>query len=172
MLLKSERISLRALEPKDIDLLYAWENDTSLWEVSHTQTPFSRRSLQEYVRVSHYDIYTTKQLRLIIQNEEETVVGLVDLFDFDPYHLRAGVGILVNKKYEGKGYASEALKTLKVYVKEILGLHQLYANIQQKNKRSLALFEKQGFTIVAIKKDWLKTPDSWEDEVLLQCLDL
>ncbi len=172
MLLKTEKISLRALELEDVDLLYAWENDTLLWEVSHTQTPFSKHTLREYVRVAHYDIYTTKQLRLVIQNEEETVVGLIDLFEFDPYHLRAGVGIVINKKYEERGYASEALKLLKVYVKQMLGLHQLYANIQSKNKRSLALFQKQGFAVVAVKKDWLKTPDSWEDEILLQCLDL
>ncbi len=170
MLLKSEKISLRALEPEDIDLLYAWENDTMLWEVSHTQAPFSRHLLQEYLATAHLDIYTTKQLRLVIQNSEEEVVGLVDLFDFEPYHLRAGVGILIHADFQNFGYATEALGVLKNYAQKAFGLHQLYANIQEKNTKSLTLFQKQGFEVVGCKKDWLKTFDGWENELILQCV--
>ena len=35
-------VSLRALDPTDLDLLYIWENDTSLWDVGNSITPFSR----------------------------------------------------------------------------------------------------------------------------------
>ena len=31
-LLENERIILRALEPEDLDVLYRWENDASLWQ--------------------------------------------------------------------------------------------------------------------------------------------
>ncbi len=142
MLLKSELISLRALEPEDIDLLYAWENDTALWEVSHTRTPFSKHLLKEYLKTSYLDIYTIKQLRLVIQDAENRPVGLLDLFDFEPYHQRAGVGILVHRDF--------------------------FANIQEKNTKSLALFQKQGFEIIGLKKDWLKTAEGWENELTLQ----
>ncbi len=168
MLLKGELISLRALEVEDIDLLYAWENDTALWEVSHTQTPFSKHLLKEYLKTSYLDIYTIKQLRLVIQGAENEPVGLLDLFDFEPYHQRAGVGILVHRDFQNSGYASEALKLLKEYAKNRLGLHQLFANIQEKNTKSLALFQKQGFEIIGLKKDWLKTADGWENELSLQ----
>ena len=40
--LKGEHIYLRALEPEDLDFVYRIENDTSLWELSDTQTPYSR----------------------------------------------------------------------------------------------------------------------------------
>ncbi len=170
MLLKSERIALRALEPEDVDLLYAWENNTMLWEVSHTQTPFSRHLLREYLATAHLDIYTTKQLRLVIQNTDEQVIGLIDLFDFEPYHLRAGVGIFIHTDFQNSGYAAEALQLLKSYAQEALGLHQLYANIQEKNEKSLALFQKQGFEVIGLKKDWLKTFSGWENELLLQCM--
>ena len=50
---------------------------------------------------------------LIIQNENMQAVGAVDLFDFEPYHLRAGVGILIHKaENRGKGYAGDALQAL------------------------------------------------------------
>ena len=34
------KIKLRALEPEDIELLYQWENNMEIWEVSNTKTLF------------------------------------------------------------------------------------------------------------------------------------
>ncbi|MFW5831234.1 MAG: GNAT family N-acetyltransferase, partial [Prolixibacteraceae bacterium] len=67
--LKYGKISLRPLEPEDIDLLYQWENNMEIWEVSNTKAPFSRHILAMYIKESARGIYETKQLRLIIQNE-------------------------------------------------------------------------------------------------------
>lgn len=94
MFIKGENIHLRALEPEDVDVLYKWENNREIWHVSNTQTPFSRYVLEQFLVNAHEDIYTNKQLRLIISpNESDIPVGAIDLFDFDPYHLRAGIGI-------------------------------------------------------------------------------
>ena len=167
--LKYGKISLRPLEPEDIELLYLWENNLEIWEVSNTKTPFSKHILAQYLIESAKDIYETKQLRLIIQNEKLEPVGAIDLFDFEPYHLRAGVGVLIhNNANKNRGYATDALKALSNYTFEILGLKQLYANIAADNLNSIKLFEKSGFKQVGIKKDWLRTSRGWKDEVLLQ----
>ena len=167
--LKYGKISLRPLEPEDIELLYLWENNLEIWEVSNTKTPFSKHILAQYLIESAKDIYETKQLRLIIQNEKSDPVGAIDLFDFEPYHLRAGVGILIhNNTDKNKGYATDALKALSVYTFEILGLKQLYANITTDNTNSIHLFEKSGFVQVGIKKDWIKTSSGWKNEFLYQ----
>jgi diamine N-acetyltransferase len=163
------KISLRPLEPEDIDLLYQWENNMEIWEVSNTRTPFSKYVLAGYLKESARDIYETKQLRLIIENEKSEAVGAIDLFDFDPYHMRAGIGILIHKpENRNHGYATDALNAMFGYVVEILGLKQLYANIAAKNEASIHLFEKEGFVESGIKKNWLKTSDGWEDEIFLQ----
>lgn len=162
-------ISLRPLEPEDIDLLYQWENNMEIWEVSNTKTPYSRHILAQYLQDSAKDIYELKQLRLIIQNEHSDPVGAVDLFDFEPYHLRAGVGILVyNPANRKHGYATSALQALSDYTLHTLGLKQLYANIASDNTESIQLFEKLGFKQAGIKKDWLKIPGGWKDEILFQ----
>ena len=167
--LKYGKISLRPLEPEDIELLYKWENNLEIWEVSNTKTPFSKHILAQYLIESAKDIYETKQLRLIIQNKKLEPVGAIDLFDFEPYHLRAGVGILIhNNSDKNRGYATDALKALSAYTFEILGLKQLYANIAENNTNSIHLFEKSGFVQVGIKKDWLKTIGGWKDEILFQ----
>jgi len=175
---KSNTVSvyLRALEPGDVDLLYKWENNRGIWTVSNTITPFSKYILTRYIENSHLDIYQTRQLRLMIDisdNDKHTVtIGAVDLFDFEPYHLRAGVGILIgNEGYKGKGYASYALEELIHYAFDTLQLHQLFANILVENKTSLKLFQNHGFKKAGIKKHWIKTPYEYKDEYLLQLIN-
>jgi len=163
------KIKLRPIEPDDIELLYQWENNMEIWNVSNTKTPYSKYILAEYLKESAKDIYETKQLRLIIQNENSAPVGAVDLFDFDPYHMRAGIGILIHgTENRNHGYGSDALNAIFGYAAEVLGLKQLYANIAASNELSIHLFEKTGFEKTGIKKNWLKTLAGWEDEVLLQ----
>jgi diamine N-acetyltransferase len=168
-LLAYGKITLRPIEPDDIELLYHWENNMEIWNVSNTRTPFSKYILAEYIKESAKDIYETKQLRLIIQNEISEPVGAVDLFDFEPYHMRAGIGILIHSsENRNNGYGFDALNAVFGYAVEVLGLKQLYANITFKNEVSIHLFEKAGFIQTGIKKNWLKTPKGWEDEVFMQ----
>jgi len=163
------KVTLRPVEPADIDLLYQWENNMEIWNVSNTRTPFSRFILAEYLKESAKDIYETKQLRLIIETLDGMPVGAVDLFDFDPYHMRAGIGILIhNAENRDHGYASDALQVMFDYALNVLGLKQLYANIAAGNEVSIHLFQKAGFVVTGTKLNWLKTAKGWEDELLLQ----
>lgn len=171
-MLENRNISLRAPEPGDLELLYIWENDTSIWRISGTLAPFSRNVLRMYLDNAGKDIYEMKQLRLIIQlKSNHRPVGAIDLFDFDPHHHRAGVGILVaDPSDRRKGYAREALETLQEYCFGILNLHQLYCNIEAGNKASIALFKNAGFTEIGRKKEWLYTADGYKDELFFQKL--
>ncbi len=172
-MLESDIVRLRALEPEDVDILYKWENDTNVWKVSHTTAPFSRHILRQFIDSQKYDVWETRQLRLIIESvEENKAVGVIDLFDIDPYNRRAGVGILVyDKKDKGQGYASVALQLLIRYSFMILQLNQLYCNILFDNTPSLNLFRSKGFLTVGIKREWVKTTSGWMDEYLLQLLN-
>ena len=134
MTLTGKTIFLRALEPIDIEVLYQWENNTENWQVSNTISPFSRFVLEQYIASSHQDIYTNKQLRLMICLKTDTsitsetkTIGTIDLFDFDANNKRAGIGILIGETSERKkGFASEALQLLIDYCFDTLNLHQVY----------------------------------------------
>jgi len=167
--LRGDQIYLRALEPSDIDFLYTLENTTSLWEISGTTTPYSKHVLQLYLENAHRDIFEVKQLRLCICNKTDMVLGLIDLFDFDPKNRRAGMGIVILSADEhNKGIGYEAITILSDYAFTTLGLKQLYANVIEDNLASLHLFEKLGFIKVGTKKDWIFTNGSFKNEILLQ----
>jgi diamine N-acetyltransferase len=173
--LTGKHVMLRALEPGDIDLLYSWENDTSIWNVSNTLTPFSRFQLEEFVLNTQSDIFASRQLRmmvdLVVSGEELTPVGTIDLFDFDPIHYRAGVGILIRGPYREKGYALEAMHIFIRYAFGTLRLHQLYCHIAPDNLSSLKLFEKLGFVRCGIKKDWIYDGKGWQEEWMFQMIN-
>lgn len=171
--LRGNKVALRALEPEDLDFLYAIENDENIWEVSNTQTPYSRFLIRQYLKNAQQDIYQAKQLRLAICNlTDKKAIGLIDLFEFDPANKRAGVGIIMHDEADrGKGYGREALGMLIGYAFSKLHLHQLYANIGVGNSASISLFTTFGFQFIGIKKDWNNRGTYYEDEALYQLIN-
>ena len=220
-------VRLRAVEPADIDRMYLWENDASVWEVSGTLVPFSRHTLQRFLDEQAYDLLQTRQQRLIIEVPETTgrtddgqeamqdgqkeqtllagqagqdmlvgkygqhmraglemqteldmragarqamrAVGALDLFELDMLHRRAGIGILIHAEADRlHGYARDAVETICRHAREVLGLHQVWCNVGAANEASLRLFAACGFRETGRKRDWLRTAEGWQDEVLLQ----
>jgi len=163
------KITLRALEPEDINFLYVIENDIDNWEVSETKIPFSRYLLHEYLKNIGDDITKTEQLRLVIEDKStKEQLGLIDLFDFDAINRKCGIGIIINSENRNSGYATEALTLLTKYCKDTLNLHQLYCDIQCENTASIAFFENNGFIKTGEKKDWHVKANIYSDVYFFQ----
>lgn len=161
-------VTLRAIEPEDLDVLYKIENDRALWNVGITNVPYSRYALHDYIASSAGDIYNDRQVRLMVENENSCVVGIIDIVNFDPRHRRAEVGIVIKNEHRGKGYAGEALRQIADYSLTVLHLHQLYALVDAENTASLRLFEKVGFQKGGELKDWLFDGRKYRKTVLMQ----
>lgn len=162
------QVFLRAIEPEDLDILYGIENDMSLWNVSVTSVPYSRYTLYDYIANTKSDIYADRQVRMMIENANHEVVGIVDLINFDPKHMRAEIGIVIERKHRNKGLAQSAINKIKEYSLDILHLHQLYAYINVDNKQSLNLFERCGFLPSNELKDWLFDGKKYHNALLMQ----
>ena len=163
---------LRAPEPEDLELLYKWENDSSMWELSGTLVPFSRHTLRKYIEDSGKSIYESGQARFMIDlTPDNDTIGTVDLFDFDSYHLRAGIGILIaDPEHRNSGYGTMAVEGVIDYAFSKLKLHQLHCNILSDNSASLKLFTNLGFKQTCIKKEWIRSDKLFKDEILLQLI--
>ena len=161
-------IHLRALEPSDLDFLFALENDERLWAVSNTLIPFAKHTLQEYITQAKEDVFSAKQQRFVISDAQNTALGVIDLYDFDPTHHRAGVGLVINIAHRGNGLGRIALDLIEVYAFDRLQLHQLYAGVGENNSMSLSLFRAAGYLQCGVKKDWNYINHSYHDEVVFQ----
>ncbi|TFD98840.1 N-acetyltransferase [Dysgonomonas capnocytophagoides] len=173
MYLENDDIKLRALEPEDLEVLYKWENDTQLWIHGNTLSPYSKLALREYIAdTQQTDIYQAKQLRLMIELESDgTVIGTVDIYDFDFHHAKAGIGILVDNAYRQCNYATIALELVHEYIFNFLRINQLYAYIASDNKNSLKLFEKSGYKQSGFLKQWIYCSEQYKDVYIYQLVN-
>lgn len=163
-------IQLRAIEPADLELLYLWENDAEVWRVSGTLAPVSRDRLARFIDEQSYDLYTTRQMRLII-DVDGVMVGSVDIFDFEPLHRRFGVGILIYAdEHRRRGYARRVIEMIREYARNTLDLKQIWVTIDEDNVASIALFESCGFVLSARRKEWINRAGRFIDELEYQCI--
>jgi len=171
-LLQNQNIKLRAPEITDAEFIYNCENHTENWDTGSSTTPFSMQTILEHITNSFtQDIFTTKQFRfIIVQKVNNSSLGIVDIYDYDPLHMRCGVGIIIfpdeNKK---KSIGFQALEILKAYCFDFLRLQQIYCDIADNNRASISLFKKANFKKSGTKKEWLNTANGFVDVSFFQC---
>ena len=146
--LQNKLISLRALEPRDSELLFDLENDVELWKYSNRNQPYSKDLLQNYIANSHKDIFETRQIKFTISTMEDIAVGFIDLFDFEPLHHRAGVGLVIRKLDHRKGYGAAALDLISNYARNHLQLHQLMLTLPLKIKSVFNFLKIKGIVLL------------------------
>jgi diamine N-acetyltransferase len=169
-MLKGNLVTLRALEPQDIDVLYNWENDDENWKISSTLKPFSKNLIKNYIENEENDIFQTKQIRFIITliSEKNISIGTIDLFDYDPYNSRIGLGILIAKEFRNNGFAREAISLIIEYCFNLLNIHQIFCHISEINIESIKLFQSIGFKEIGVIKDWIFNGLNYENVIFFQ----
>ncbi|MDE6337130.1 MAG: GNAT family N-acetyltransferase [Muribaculaceae bacterium] len=152
-----DSVKLRAVEPIDADMMYEVENDSRCWRYGEVIAPLSRRIIRDYALNYDADPFSARQLRLIITCLSEGCqyqAGVVDLYEIDPIHRRAFVGIYILPPFRERGIAHTALRLLEDYAAQILRLRKLAARIESINTSSIRLFEKATFVKSATLSDW------------------
>ena len=165
-------LRLRKIEPSDLPFLYQWENDAIMWADSDTHNPLSRHDLHQYIENTTGDIYRDGQLRLIIENIEDTqsllnttqlstsIMGCIDLFDFDARNRKAAIGMYIAPDARGKGVGKQAVQLLEDYAFGFLHLRMLYAIISVRNTPCSHIYEQMGYSPSSLLKDWTLEGDA------------
>jgi len=167
----STPLRLRCPDRGDVEQLLAWENDPAVWKFGWAWRPLAHSEMLDYVeRQLGSTPFGMGGARLLLHFGGEAPMGVVDLYDLNPLHLRAGVGLLIaDPESRGRGYGTAALELVKQYAFDHLLLHQLFASVQSDNQHSLSLFTAQGFQPCGTRKHWFRGQQGWTDELLLQC---
>ncbi len=171
-ILENENIILRKVEPEDIDFLYTVENNPDFWFVSETKAPFSRWQIKQHIESSVYDIYASKELRLIVESKPDNrKLGIIDLFDFDPFNMRVGIGIVICKEFQNQNIAASALEMVIDYAFKVLNVRQLWCNIDAGNIASINLFSRKFcFEHNGTLKSWKRNGDEFLDVYFYQLI--
>jgi diamine N-acetyltransferase len=165
-------LTLRAVEPDDLDSLYRWENDFDQWATTSSSAPLSRHQLWQYIHDYDADIFTSRQIRFVItENASGLAVGTIDIFDFAPADRRGWIGIYLAPEHRGNGYALKAMALLEQYAVQSIGIHQLTALTAVCNESSLALFKAAGYKSCGRLRSWIRySHGRYEDVIIWQKL--
>ncbi len=143
--LQTERLVLRKIRLEDAEDMYAYSQDSKatqylLWD-PHPNLLYTEqyiRYLQErYAAGDYYDF-------AIECKEDGKMIGTVGFTSFDLPNLSAEVGYVVAPKYQGQGYATEALGKVISFGFERCGLARIAAVCMKDNIASLRVMEKCG----------------------------
>lgn len=156
------------MEPEDLEVLFEIENDERDWNVGVTNVPYSKSLLLDYITNASGDIYADKQVRLMIENGENVTVGIVDLINFSPSHLRAELGIVIKNEFRHRGYGVSVVRKVCEYCRNVLHLHQIYAIVPKNNVSCSKMLESVGFQRNMVLKEWLFNGKSYDDAQLFQ----
>jgi diamine N-acetyltransferase len=161
---------LRSLQISDVDWMLSVENNPEFWIYGDNQTPYLREDIEQFIieSISNGDLQVN-QLRKVIEWNDKPV-GMVDLFDIDYDHLRAGVGILIFE-YEARsrGLAVWAIHEIEQLAQRELGMHQLHCSVRANNVAGIKLFGNLLYKSCGERKDWYRSDaDHFESEMLFQ----
>lgn len=150
------KVTLRALEPEDLELLYTIENDCDTWDICSARVNYSRYAIKQYLSQQPQEITATGEVRLVITDSDTgEAVGLIDLTSYSATHRSAEIGITLLREQRGKGYGRSAIKAMERYAKEALNLRMIYAHtLADRNSVAKNMFLHSGYIPVAVLPEW------------------
>lgn len=90
----------------------------------------------------------------LLNKTDNRYIGSVGVKDFSTIHKRGTLSCVISPEYWGRGFATESLNTIIHYCFEELCLNRLQAFVDPKNTKAMSLFDKLGFKMEAIFKEY------------------
>lgn len=171
MQLHTERLILRDITIADQQAIFDYRSDAetnkfqswipeTLEDVDH----FIQRNSKEFNQPeSWYQVLITDQ-------KDQSVIGDIGIHFFGAENLQVELGITLNKKFHGKGYASEALNAVINFLFNDLKKHRIIASIDPDNQDSLHLMERIGLRKEGHFVKSLFWKGTWVDDVIYAVL--
>ncbi|MDF1546995.1 MAG: GNAT family protein [Bacteroidales bacterium] len=168
----TSRLLLRPLVLTDADAFFGYRSNA---EVNKYQGWIPKTIADAHEFIKHriapaIDIKDTWFQFAIINKETGVLIGDVGLHFLAGDDFQAEVGCTINQYYQGKGYATEALKECINYLFNELDKRRVIASIDPRNIQSVKLIERLGFRKEAYFKESLLINGEWCDDVVYAIL--
>ncbi len=171
MLLETERLILRDMVPEDRQAIFDYRSDagTNKFQSWIPETP---EEVDGFIEKNdkEFNLPETWYQILITDKETDGVIGDIGIHFFGEENSQVELGITVNKKFHGKGYAAEALKGVIDYLFNNLQKHRIIASVDPENTGSLRLMERVGFRKEGHFVKSLFWKNQWLDDIIYALL--
>lgn len=149
MEISTERLILRPLSIKDAESVFEYASDKEttkfmLWGCKNTideVKDFLTNSQNEWQK----DFPNFYEFAITVDGKQ---IGAISAY-LNESKTEAELGWILNKLFQGKGYATEAALAIKTFLKNELHIKKIIAHCDEKNKASLNVMKKIGMKIIS-----------------------
>ena len=160
--LESERLLLREWTASDAHSLEAIIRDPAVYR--YLPTFLYEQSVPDTVgmivnaRSACFDAKDSLLLGICFRSEPEQVVGIAEIYNYEPEKEKASIGYRLRRSVWGQGIAGETAATLKRYLLEQTDVRKITAHVMAENAASARVLEKNGFLLrwTGLREDWGK----------------
>ncbi|MDD2537656.1 MAG: GNAT family protein [Candidatus Absconditabacteria bacterium] len=148
-----EKIYLSPLNVEDAEKLTAWMNDPEIAKNITSQSKVISLN-SERARIEAITKTTDEYTFAIIEKSENKILGTIGFAHVNWVHRNAEIGISIGEKeYHGKGYGTDAMKSIVSYGFNVLNLHSLYLNVYDFNVGGQKCYQKCGFKVIGKRRE-------------------
>ena len=162
----TDNLILRRYRLEDAEQLYAhFGNDPEIDKYSGWNPYATREMARETVRrlIESYDDAHSYSW---VMDVEDIVVGTIGAYDYKSNQIE--VGFSVDRGWQGRGFATEALKKVLKYLTENEGISCVTAWCAEENTASRRVLEKSGMQFVRTEKDGLSVGNRVYDKLIYE----
>jgi len=168
----TRRLRLSRLAPSDVMAIYEYRSDPEVCRYQSFEPGSIEDAAAFTARLQGYPFDTpgTWFQFAIRQAGSAEVIGDVGVHFPDDSPRQAEIGFTLAPAYQGRGYATEAVSAL---IEHLLGSckkHRVFASVDPRNIRSVALLERLGMRQEAHFRESLWFKGEWVDDVIYAIL--
>lgn len=171
MILQTQRLLLRPIQLDDKQTLFDYRKDE---ETNKYQgwIPKTIGDVEEFIGKLEPQLNIPESWfqMAIIEKENQVFIGDLGIHFLEESSQQVELGYTLNKKFQGKGYATEAINTVINYLFSELNKHRITASVDPENSPSFKLLERLGFIKEAHFRESLFINDEWVDDIIYALL--
>jgi RimJ/RimL family protein N-acetyltransferase len=167
MNIKGKKVTLRAIEEKDLELLHKWSNDPEInYMLGGWHFPSSLQDQMSWFK--SLSVNSTNQ-RFAIDTEELGLIGMANLVSINWKDKNAFHGMLLgDKDMRGKGYGVDTIMAMSKFAFEELGLERMDGSMISFNEASIGVYTKKcGWKIEGEKKNAYFRKNQWWNQIIV-----
>lgn len=107
----------------------------------------------------------------VVDKDTELLIGQVTLRWQDATAGQAEIRFVINPKYKGQGFATEAVRAVINAAFEQLNIHRVFARCDARNNRSAKLLQRLGMRLEAHYREHALFQGDWDEELHFAILD-
>jgi aminoglycoside 6'-N-acetyltransferase len=169
VLLSTLRLTLRRFQPDDAAALVAYRSHPDVARYQSWAAPVSVETAREIIAgFAAADPHQTGWFQYAIECEH-VLIGDVGV-NLHENGMQADIGFTLAPAYQGRGYATEAVRSVVRHLFAAQGLHRISAECDARNLRSARLLTRVGFQHEGRRRanTWIK--GEWTDDLLFGLL--